>query len=131
MAKREFAYSHFTQNSVVHVNWHINKKKKNEIWHKIIVRKLKKKKVFWGRGAYRNAVAQGPLDILRCPDCMMLQKVVRSSSFHTESSMHQNTEIALMKTQSRAFRTSDWAGRFTFNRTMTLSTRQEWIIMWL
>ncbi len=27
----------------------------------------KKKKVFWGRGAYRNAVAQGPLVILRRP----------------------------------------------------------------
>ncbi len=60
-------YSHFTQNSVVNVNWHINKKKQIEIWQ-IIVRKLKKKeKVFWGRGAYCNAVAQGPLDILRRP----------------------------------------------------------------
>ncbi len=58
-------YSHLTQNSVVNVNWHINKKKQIEIWQ-IIVRKLKKK-VFWGRGACRNAVAQGPLVILRRP----------------------------------------------------------------
>ncbi len=28
VAKSEFAYSHFMQNSVVNVNWHINKKKK-------------------------------------------------------------------------------------------------------
>ncbi len=32
-----------------------------------------------------------------------------------KSSMHQNIEIALMKTQSRAFRTSD-SGRFTFQQ---------------
>ncbi len=28
--------------------------------------------------------------------------------------MHQNTEIALMKTQSRAFRTSDWAEGYIY-----------------
>ncbi len=28
VAKSEFAYSLFTQNSVVNVNWHINKEKK-------------------------------------------------------------------------------------------------------
>ncbi len=31
--------------------------------------------VFWGRGAYRNAVAQGPLDILRRP-CMLVMQTV-------------------------------------------------------
>ncbi len=33
-----------------------------------------------------------------------------------------------MKTQSRAFRTSDWAEGSPSNRTMTLSTQQEWLI---
>ncbi len=28
VAKSEFAYSHFTQNSVVNVNWHIKQEKK-------------------------------------------------------------------------------------------------------
>ncbi len=37
--------------------------------------------------------------------------------------MHQNIEIALMKTQSRAFRTSDWAEGSPFNRTMNLNTQ--------
>ncbi len=37
-------------------------------------------------------------------------------------------DIALMKTQSRAFRTSDWAEGSPSNRTMTLSTQQEWLI---
>ncbi len=42
--------------------------------------------------------------------------------------MHQNIEIALMKTQSRAFRTSDGAEGSPSNRTMNLSTQQEWLI---
>ncbi len=42
--------------------------------------------------------------------------------------MHQNIEIALMKTQSRAFRTSDLAEGLPSNRTLTLSTQQEWLI---
>ncbi len=33
-----------------------------------------------------------------------------------------------MKTQSRAFRTSDWAEGLSSNRTVTLSTQQEWLI---
>ncbi len=33
-----------------------------------------------------------------------------------------------MKTQSRAFRTSDWAEGLLSNRTMTLSIQQEWLI---
>ncbi len=33
-----------------------------------------------------------------------------------------------MKTQSRAFRTSDWAEGSPFNRTMILKTQQEWVI---
>ncbi len=33
---------------------------------------------------------------------------------------------ALMKTQSRAFRTSDWADGSPSNRTMNLNTQQEW-----
>ncbi len=33
-----------------------------------------------------------------------------------------------MKTQSRAFRTSDWAEGSPSNRTMTLNTQQEWVI---
>ncbi len=44
-----------------------------------------------------------------------------------KSSMHQNIEIALMKTQSRAFRTSDWAEGSPSNRTMDLNTQQEWL----
>ncbi len=40
-----------------------------------------------------------------------------------KSSMHQNIEIALMKTQSRAFRTSDWAEGSPSNKTMTQSTQ--------
>ncbi len=40
----------------------------------------------------------------------------------------KNIEIALMKTQSRAFRTSVWAEGSLSNRTMTLSTQQEWLI---
>ncbi len=40
----------------------------------------------------------------------------------------KNIEIALMKTQSRAFRTSDWAEGLPSNRTVTLSTQQEWLI---
>ncbi len=71
MAKSEFEYSlifTITQKSVVNVNWHFNKKKKNEIWQ-IIFNKLKQKKVFLGRGASRNAVAQGPMVILRRPCC--------------------------------------------------------------
>ncbi len=39
--------------------------------------------------------------------------------------MHQNIE---MKTQSRAFRTSDWAEGSPSNRTMNLNTQQEWLI---
>ncbi len=35
---------------------------------------------------------------------------------------------ALMKTQSRAFRTSDWAEGSPSNRARTLSTQQEWLI---
>ncbi len=35
---------------------------------------------------------------------------------------------ALMKTKSRAFRTSDWAEGSTSKRTMTLSTQQQWLI---
>ncbi len=42
--------------------------------------------------------------------------------------MHQTIEIDLMKTQPRAFRTSDWAEGSPSNRTMTLSTQQEWFI---
>ncbi len=42
--------------------------------------------------------------------------------------MHQNIETALMKTQSRAFRTSDWAEGSSSNSTMTPSTQQEWLI---
>ncbi len=42
--------------------------------------------------------------------------------------MHQNIEIALIKTQSRAFRTSHWTEGSPSNRTMTLSTQQEWLI---
>ncbi len=61
-------YSHFTQNSVVKVNRQINKEK-NDIWQ-IIVRKLQKKKVFLGRGAYSNAVAQRPLVILIFHACI-------------------------------------------------------------
>ncbi len=41
--------------------------------------------------------------------------------------MHQNIEIALMKTQSRAFRTSDWAEGSPSNRTMDLNTQQKWL----
>ncbi len=36
--------------------------------------------------------------------------------------------LRLMKTQSRAFRTSDWAEGSPSNRTVTLSTQQEWLI---
>ncbi len=42
--------------------------------------------------------------------------------------MHPNIEIALIKTQSRAFRTSDWAEDLPSNRTMNLNTQQEWLI---
>ncbi len=45
-----------------------------------------------------------------------------------ESSMHQIIEIALMRTQSRAFRTSDWAEGSPSNRTVTLNTQQTWLI---
>ncbi len=34
---------------------------------------------------------------------------------------------SLMKTQSRAFRASDWAEGLPSNRTMTLNTQQEWL----
>ncbi len=40
--------------------------------------------------------------------------------------MHQNIEIALIKTQSRAFRTPDWAECLPSNRTINLNTQQEW-----
>ncbi len=36
----------------------------------------------------------------------------------------KNIEMALMKTKSRAFRTSDWAQGSAFYMTMTLSTQQ-------
>ncbi len=39
-----------------------------------------------------------------------------------------NIEIALMKTQSRAYRTSDWTDVSPSNRTMTQSTQQVWLI---
>jgi len=42
--------------------------------------------------------------------------------------MHQNNKIALMKTQSREFRTSDWAEVLPSNRTMDLNTQEEWLI---
>ncbi len=42
--------------------------------------------------------------------------------------MHQNIEIALIKPQSRVFRTSDCAQSSPSNRTMTLSTQQKWLI---
>ncbi len=57
-------YSHFTQNSVVNVNWHINKKKRNLTNNCQETKKIKK--VFWGRGGLQH-VAQGPLVILRHP----------------------------------------------------------------
>ncbi len=44
-----------------------------------------------------------------------------------KSSMHKNIEIALMKTQSRVFRTSDWEEGLPSNRTMTLSTQLKWL----
>ncbi len=49
---------------------------------------------------------------------------LRDSPEWNTSSMHRNIEIALMKTQSRAFITSDWAEVFTSNRAMTLPVRQ-------
>ncbi len=57
-------YSHFTQNSVVNVNWHINKKN-NEIWQ-IIVRKLKKLKRFSGVGG-ATACSPGASGYLKAP----------------------------------------------------------------
>ncbi len=42
--------------------------------------------------------------------------------------VHQNIEIVFMKTQSRAFRSSEWAEASPSNRTMTLNTQQEWLI---
>ncbi len=49
-------------------------------------------------------------------------------SEYKKSSMHLNIEIALIKIQSRAFRSSDGAEGLPSNRTVTLSTQQEWFI---
>ncbi len=61
MTKIEFAYSlvlHFMQNSVVNVNWHINKKGKKT---KFDIHNCQEANKNSFSVAYRNAVAQGPL----------------------------------------------------------------------
>ncbi len=40
---------------------------------------------------------------------------------------HQKRKSTTVKTQSRAFRTSDWVEGLLSNRTMTLSKQQEWL----
>ncbi len=45
----------------------------------------------------------------------------RDSTEKKKSSMYHNIEIALMKTQSRAFRNSDWAEGLPSNMTETLN----------
>ncbi len=56
-------YSHFMQNSVMNVNWHINKKKKT----KFDMNNCQEANKNRFSVAYRNAVAQGSLVLLRHP----------------------------------------------------------------
>ncbi len=66
---------------------------------------------------------QSTIPKVKCAGSSLVLWGLRDTSELNKSSMHQNIEIALMKPQSRAFRTSDWAEGSPSNMTMTLSTQ--------